>query len=930
MKNKLFIFIYFLSFIDVHCSAISKIKDDKLAYSTIYTDESNKLWIASEYGVFQWTNSTTQKIGFTPGIQVTAIHSTGGILILGTNDGKIYTYDRNIKKLSLLGDMKTRISDIQVKGGILCIASHGSGYVTVSPYEIRWFTTRNGLTDNFIYTIQIEEDGSIWSSTDQGMNCMLPDHTIDVNFFNQRIPDKLITCFEKKNDILFCGTQLGDVCKINLADSSISIFDHTIWNGAQINDLRVLDRSLVIATNHGAYLIDFDGNLIETIIHNQLMKHIEVDQEANLWLSGERILVWSSGEQLSLLKTIDETRIRNVHAMHVSNKNTLYFTPDQGLVKYDLINKIKKEIFVKHLSPNIDITAMSQDKLGRLWIGTSGMGIFLVDTATFAIRPITIDSSGETTNILSIAAGSDKIWVTSLNGVWYCDANSFPYVFKPLEDEFGKKKYYAYQVKKDRKDNLWLATDGKGMIKLSKGSFNYFTVEKKIDPTVFTSVEEDESGQLWFNAYNDGLYCLRGDSLIHITKRNGLSSEDILSLISYQKNYIVATSSVGIDLINIHNLIVYKYIFESLHIPQIPENNSISTTNKDVYIGTTAGLLKLYVPSYKTLFMPQAKIVEIAVMERNNPREKTKFSSDENYFKFWISSNFNTDQTIYYRYKLKGLNDIWNNTVGLDFVFPRLNPGSYELIIEASTNSSFNNATSDTFSFTISQPLWRQNWFIFLVMSVFALSFYYYVRFREGRISRLEQLEKEKVIAEFETLKHQVSPHFLFNSFNTLIQIIDEDKELAIEYTQMLSDYYRSLISYRNVDLVTFDEELILLDKYMYLQKMRFGDSLSLNNKCTANQIEGVEIPPLTLQLLAENAIKHNTISSARPLTIEVKMNSNFIIISNNLNEKLSKEQGEGIGLQNIRKRFKQFSKKEVFIHKTTDEFEVILPILKP
>jgi sensor histidine kinase YesM len=146
----------------------------------------------------------------------------------------------------------------------------------------------------------------------------------------------------------------------------------------------------------------------------------------------------------------------------------------------------------------------------------------------------------------------------------------------------------------------------------------------------------------------------------------------------------------------------------------------------------------------------------------------------------------------------------------------------------------------------------------------------------------------------------------------------------------MLSDYYRTLLSYHKVNLVSLEEEFMLLDKYIYLQKMRFGDSLRLDNTCTADQIRDLEIPPLTLQLLAENAIKHNIVSGTKPLTLSIFIQSGFLIISNKLNEKNGKEAGENIGLQNIKNRFKLFSRQPVEIHKTHEIFEVRLPILKP
>jgi LytS/YehU family sensor histidine kinase len=189
-------------------------------------------------------------------------------------------------------------------------------------------------------------------------------------------------------------------------------------------------------------------------------------------------------------------------------------------------------------------------------------------------------------------------------------------------------------------------------------------------------------------------------------------------------------------------------------------------------------------------------------------------------------------------------------------------------------------------------------------------------------------LEKEKAIAELEALKTQVSPHFLFNSFNTLLQVIEEDQEKALEYTSKLSDFYRSLISYRNKNLVSLEEEWQLLENYFFLQKMRFEDALHLHISGRSENDVQYWIPPLILQLLAENAIKHNTVSLSHPLHIEVSLKDHQIIFRNNINVKKDKEKGEGIGIENIRNRYKSLISRPVVIQNTGTHFTVMIPVI--
>jgi len=203
---------------------------------------------------------------------------------------------------------------------------------------------------------------------------------------------------------------------------------------------------------------------------------------------------------------------------------------------------------------------------------------------------------------------------------------------------------------------------------------------------------------------------------------------------------------------------------------------------------------------------------------------------------------------------------------------------------------------------------------------------YKYIKYREQKVTRVQLLEKDKAIAEFNVLKAQINPHFLFNSFNTLMQVIEENQEMAIEYTQHLSDFYRSLIAYKEQDLVPLEKEIDLLNNYFYLQKMRFGHSLLFDNQLNHESLKNWLIPPLTLQMLAENAIKHNVISDNKHLTISLFADKSHLSFQNNINKKITQEAGEQLGLQNIKNRYKQYTNEEVLVRQANDFFIVQLP----
>ena len=198
-----------------------------------------------------------------------------------------------------------------------------------------------------------------------------------------------------------------------------------------------------------------------------------------------------------------------------------------------------------------------------------------------------------------------------------------------------------------------------------------------------------------------------------------------------------------------------------------------------------------------------------------------------------------------------------------------------------------------------------------------------------------EQLQRENLQSQLAGLKSQVNPHFLFNSLNTLVHLIPESPDSAVKFVQKLSKVYRYILEMRDTATTPLSTELEFLNAYVFLLKERFGDNLYVDiddDVCKDVLTEGVcekHIIPLSLQILFENAIKHNVISAQRPLTISVSIENNeHLIIRNNLQRKNQVQEGTGVGLQNIRNRYQLVSQKEVDIIVTKESFIVSLPLL--
>ena len=193
------------------------------------------------------------------------------------------------------------------------------------------------------------------------------------------------------------------------------------------------------------------------------------------------------------------------------------------------------------------------------------------------------------------------------------------------------------------------------------------------------------------------------------------------------------------------------------------------------------------------------------------------------------------------------------------------------------------------------------------------------------------KLKEQKIIAgsasaQFESLKNQIDPHFLFNSLNVLSSLIEENPEAAQKFTTSLSKVYRYVLEQKDKDLVSVEEELKFAKTYMNLLKMRFENSITF--EVPEFQNDEAKVVPLSLQLLLENCIKHNIVSEKKPLHIKIHIEENELIIENNKQIKEVLQDRKGVGLQNIVSRYAILTKRNVIIQESETIFKVKLPIL--
>ncbi len=217
---------------------------------------------------------------------------------------------------------------------------------------------------------------------------------------------------------------------------------------------------------------------------------------------------------------------------------------------------------------------------------------------------------------------------------------------------------------------------------------------------------------------------------------------------------------------------------------------------------------------------------------------------------------------------------------------------------------------------------------IFKVLTAFfaATTLYFFFKWKDRSYSKKIGLDNLNAESELIYMRNQLNPHFLFNSFNSLIGMMEEGKhEAGAKMVEDLSDFYRIILDYGKRNLVSIEEEFQMVSLFVDIINQRFDDNIHLTISDISDKIE---LPPLTLQLLIENAIKHNEFNDENPLYISIGVRDNQIFIKNNRRRKNYKVKSTGNGLLNINKRFELLINKSIVINDNEQYFEVLLPII--
>lgn len=916
----------------------------------VYQAKNGFLWFGSNQGLFRYDGFTFKSYQVPDSLssnEVSAIFEDNNeVLWIGYTDGSIF-FSKSFLELQPWqieeGWPQVAITGFEMdQDHAFWIATYGEGVYCYQNNHLYNINTDDGLLGDDIYSMIKIEETQMWVGTDGGISiCEWKDGAKKLQHITRKdgLPDDIIrTILPDKNGNLWIGTYDEGICFYDVNKQRI---DHPIkkWSYGPVSALEVFDnKEIWIGTegkgvfrfnlmDHSIQSLNIQAGRTPSKVHDLLK-----DQEGNIWILDNLYGIRSANRHFEFVKE----ELQGVQATLMDNQGRLWLGTQQGLFSLERDDAGTTFFQAYHLGRQLNTISLYEDQFNNLWIGTFGEGLYCIHPQTGRFKHFTENDGLTNSSILSIDGKEDQVWLATLGGV--TEVNNSNNILTQhvlstknfnLEGALGTN--FIYKVFVDSQGRTWFGTDGKGISVLENGVIlNYAKADSLPIKSVY-SITEDLRGHIWFSTAKEGVYEFDGRYFHPLNANDGLRNLAITSLITDSRGNILIVHPSGIDLLNpvTRHLIYYD---EEVGIFDIDPHLNVVCKDpyNNVWIGAKNGVMRYTVLDENLRTYPRIQLNSLSVFLNSiDFNKRSKFTYDENNLIFNYVGLWYTDpESVKYRYILEGFDLDWIESRDQQITYSNLPPGRYALKLTTTGNQVFENQPF-IYDFSIRAPLWQQWWFIgILTLTVSVLTFLG-IRSRETRIQRETLLKKEKVESQFEALKSQINPHFLFNSFNTLITIIEENPPVAVAYVEKLSDFYRSILQYRTQNVISLKEEIELVNHYAFLLKKRYGENLKLDIQSTDGS-DSHFVAPLTLQILVENAIKHNIISKTKPLKIDISVErEDYIVVCNNLQKKLSPERSTGFGLQNIINRYALLSDKKVKIEETAKAFKVGIPIIK-
>jgi ligand-binding sensor domain-containing protein/DNA-binding LytR/AlgR family response regulator len=864
------------------------------------------LWIGTNRGLVRYNGSNPSF--FATETPVTALISVQKELWVGYQNGQIGVFKNNQIQILQTKDSlpKSKITAFvtDLKGQIW-VSTAGEGVYVFENQRLIPFTIKDGLSNSDIYTL-VAVGNQIYTATDNG-----------IQILKYQKGQKTI---ENR-----AGVPLSDVIVKTLAHNTEStlfggFFNNSVQNlttgqtrqvGGAVSCMALFSKQgLCVGTEtNGLYFVDFQLDRTD-LAPPSVGKHIQAmlrDDEGNIWFISDHTKLFSAKTRFLTYKT----PLTDMQTLTATADNQLLIGTKKGAFQYDL----KDGQITRILSEKTNIISAFR-RSGRQFFGTYGTG--LIEYTAGKTQVLGLENGLSNLNIFSINSRDDTLWLGTLGGVdCLLPQTDGTWTVQNLSKTKGQSAQFIYTIFEDQSHRIWLGTDGKGAAFFDGQKFHFFEKTAKTNQNIGSviGIVESPKGKIWLANTEGGIFygtIEQGFTLLPNLQNRPASS--FSGLCTDSRGNLLFLAADGIEFMN---PMTFNRSFFSHEIGissfETSGLNPFALSNiSDIWLATATDLVRLPPPFKHQRTQPTILLRGVKVHSQNIDFQSINtFKTNQNYFVFDIESIWLTHpQAVHFRYKLEGLESDWQPTREHLVSYPNLQHGTYTFRVQSSLSADFTGASEAVYRFTISSPIWQQWWFIGLAVALLTALVFVVVNFREKKLRQIEAQKREKIETQLQLIRSQINPHFLFNSFNTLVATIEDNPNAAVEYTQKLSDFYRNILHIREQDLISVGEELDFLNNYLFLLQKRHGKSLEV-----LVEIKDLDrkIVPLTLQILVENAVKHNIVSQKHPLSIEIRETPDACIsVKNNRQIKRDKETGTGFGLSSLSNRYQLLAHRKV------------------
>lgn len=884
-----FILILLISFANnVLASEVVLIAEDPII--DLLKDSNEIVYIQTKQDIYEfsgeapliWQYSSKYNIDFSIAI------SKGNFLL---THGKGFSYIENNQQV-YIDSLPELITTVKLHDSYLLLGTAGKGLFSFDP-KTRIVKSIPEVKTGFVNDILVT-DKVIWIAHDNGISLL---NKASLTLFQKSNLSALISKLYKAKDYIIGVGEFGNLYKIQNNGNYTGQTQGMVHPNMKFSSNSVD----VYGISPEAYY-KLSSDLTFDLVAKGRYHHILTHKNVLLLVQGNKLYrkditqeIYSEGHtNFSLYAENDSILWSGQEGRIVCLKNGLP-------IKTVTLKSNLRDVFVSSLLvDNKNIIA-----------GTLGDGLYVFDKGGKQLRHILQKESFNKNNIIQLKEQDSLIWVAYLNGLLTLNPDNLT-IERDFKELLGNN--YLFNCLPISTNAFFIGTSGNGILNYNNGSLSTLLDNHSI----YTLAVKGDS--VFAGTEKNGVYCI---SLKNNKVRQISTSNKVLNIVPLQNGIVLATDN--------ENLYIDDAINFTYSLPRLGLNgmniNSVTENSSSIYLGYENGILEIEKSKLTQLGNLYFSLDKPLLFEEEVNDNKSEFKFNENTFTFnyQLYNYYNPDNN-QYKYRLLGVDSTWHVTGQKRIQYFKLPSGKYQFQVSAGTHSGFEPKLIKEYSFVINKPFWLSIWFLVLSSTLLLLFVFYGFKQREKRLLEKERLQSARTRAEIIQLKSQLDPHFLFNSLNSLAEIIEEDTEAASKSLLELSDLYRSILKFTEVDIISLKTDVELANQYFRIHQLRFEDLIHID--INVPHPESKSIVSMSCQILIENAIKHNIINRKNRLYVSIYMEDDYLVIKNNKSGSNTAGKSEGIGLKNLEQRFKLLTKKNIQILNSNETFIVKLPLL--